>query len=190
MSLDFVTTLFIAMGLAMDAFAVSVASGFAIKHLKIRHAFRIALFFGGFQALMPVMGWLAGIQVRSYIAGSDHWIALGLLSFIGLRMIWESRKLPEKKKTADPLCWPVLFMLSVATSIDALAVGITFAILETTILTPVLVIGAVTFLLSFAGVMIGDRFGHLFEKKIEIIGGIILIAIGVKIFVEHIIKGI
>lgn len=187
--MDFVTALFIAVGLAMDAFAVSVASGFIISRLRIRHALRIAFFFGGFQALMPVAGWLAGLQVRAYIAGIDHWVALALLTIIGVRMIRESRRCGLECRKADPLKWPVLLMLSVATSIDALAVGITFALLETDIWMPVLIIGGVTFLFSFIGVILGDRFGHVFEKKIEMIGGFILIAIGIKIVIEHLITG-
>jgi putative Mn2+ efflux pump MntP len=175
----------IALGLAMDAFAVSVASGFTIRRLHIRHAFRMALFFGAFQALMPVVGWLAGLSLRDWIASIDHWIAFGLLGFIGIKMIVESARLDPDGKKSDPMKLMVLLMLSVATSIDALAVGLTFAILQVSILLPVLVIGIITFVLSFAGVYIGDRFGHFFEKKIEIIGGIILIGIGTKILIEH-----
>lgn len=178
--------LFIAVGLAMDAFAVSIASGLAIKQLKIRHALRIGLFFGLFQALMPVVGWLAGLSLRSLIENIDHWIAFGLLSFIGCRMIRESFRMEQdKEKLHDPLNVYVLLTLSVATSIDALAAGVSFAFLNISIAAPVIMIGIVTFLFSCAGVYIGDRAGHFFERKIEILGGIILICIGIIILVKH-----
>jgi putative Mn2+ efflux pump MntP len=175
----------IAIGLAMDAFAVSVSSGLAIRELKLRHALKIALFFGLFQAVMPVLGWLGGVSVRELIAHVDHWIAFGLLTFIGVKMIWESFRLEPEEDRRDPLGMGWLLTLSVATSIDALAVGITFALIDVTIVAPVIIIGAVTFVLSFAGVIIGDRVGHLFESRIEIAGGLVLIGIGVKILLEH-----
>ena len=174
----------IAIGLAMDAFAVSISSGALIKNLRYRNALQIAFFFGAFQALMPVAGWWGGLRVREYITEMDHWIAFGLLGFIGCKMISESFQL-EKEEPWNPLHVPILFFLSVATSIDALAVGITFAFLDISIVPPVLVIGAVTFLFSFAGVFLGNRFGHLFEGKIEIVGGLVLIGIGFKILMEH-----
>jgi putative Mn2+ efflux pump MntP len=175
----------IAVGLSMDAFAVSVASGFAIRQLRIRHAFRIAFFFGLFQAVMPIIGWLAGLSLREWIVQIDHWIAFGLLSFIGIKMIVESgRMVPDKKKT-DPLNPVALLVLSVATSIDALAVGLTFALLQVSIFIPILAIGFITFCLSFAGVYIGNHFGHFFERKIEIVGGVILIGTGIRILIEH-----
>ena len=174
-----------AFGLAMDAFAVSVASGFTIKRLHLRHAVVIALSFGLFQAIMPVLGWLAGIGIRELIQHIDHWLAFGLLSFIGIKMIYESTKLEAIEHRKDPLAFPVLIVLSIATSIDALAVGLTFAFLKIAIAGPVIIIGSITFILSLLGVYIGDKFGHFFENKIEAIGGIILILIGLRILISH-----
>lgn len=183
--MDLITVVIIALGLAMDAFAVSVASGFTIKRLKLRHAVRIALFFGVFQALMPLIGWLAGLGLREFISQWDHWIAFGLLASIGAKMIYESFKLDSDKKKIDPLALGVLLLLAIATSIDALAVGITFAFLDVQIAWPVAIIGLITFATSFVGVYLGDRFGHIFESKIELVGGLVLIAIGMKILLEH-----
>lgn len=183
--MSLITIIFVALGLAMDAFAVSVASGFAVKDLKLQNALKIAFSFGLFQALMPIIGWLAGFSLRDFLSGIDHWIAFGLLSLIGLRMIYESMRLEAKEKEINPLNNYVLFLLSIATSIDALAVGLSFAFLKIVIVTPVIIIGVVTFLLSLIGVMIGNRLGHFFEKKIEIVGGLILIGIGLKILIEH-----
>ena len=185
--MDIITIIAIAFGLAMDAFAVSITSGITIKRLEINHALRIALFFGLFQAIMPIVGWLAGLSLRGFIAEIDHWIAFGLLSFIGCKMIYESITVQSNEKQINPLNIYVLLMLSVATSIDALAVGVSFAFLKISILTPVIVIGTITFLLSFFGVFVGNRIGHFFENKIEIAGGLILIGIGAKILLEHLI---
>lgn len=175
----------VALGLAADAFAVSVASGVTIRQLRIGHALKIAAFFGSFQAIMPLVGWLAGLSLAYLISGLDHWIAFGLLAFIGSKMVYESVRMGSRERTPDPLNVYVLLMLSVATSIDALAVGISFAFLSVTIITPVIVIGAVTFGLSFLGVYVGDRLGHFFERRIETVGGLILIGIGAKILIEH-----
>jgi len=183
--MDLIIILFIAIGLAMDAFAVSITSGIRIRNLRIKHAFKIAIFFGSFQAFMPVIGWLAGLSLRDFISEIDHWIAFGLLSLIGCKMIYESITIDPSEKKLDPLNVYVLLILAIATSIDALAVGVSFAFLKVLIATPIIVIGIVTFLLSFIGVFIGNKLGHFFEKKIEIIGGLILIGIGVKILVEH-----
>ena len=169
----------------MDTFAISIASGFTIKRLRVGHALRIALFFGAFQAIMPLIGWLVGLSLRDLISEFDHWIAFILLAVIGLKMIYESFKLQSDKKQFDPLQIDVLLMLSLATSIDALAVGVTFAFLKIAIISPVLIIGLITFGTSFVGVFIGERFGHIFESKLELIAGLILIAIGLKILLEH-----
>jgi len=182
-----ITIVFIALGLAMDALAVSIASGTAIRHLTANGALKIAVFFGSFQAIMPLIGWSAGLGLINLISGVDHWIAFAILSFIGCKMIYESRKIELKERKTNPLNTSVLLILSVATSIDALAVGVSFAFLKVFIVTPIIVIGIVTFLLSFIGVFAGDRYGHLFENKIEIIGGITLIGIGIKILLEHLI---
>jgi len=183
-----ITIVFIAIGLAMDAFAVSITSGATIKHLKINNALRIALFFGLFQAIMPLIGWSAGISFTNLISDIDHWIAFGLLSFIGCKMIYESTRGGSKKKETNPMNTYILFILSVATSIDALAVGLSFAFLKILIVMPIIIIGTVTFLLSFIGVFIGNKTGHLFENRAELIGGIILIFIGLKILIEHLVQ--
>lgn len=173
----------------MDAFAVAVTSGFILKKMKFYHAFKIALFFGGFQAIMPVLGWLAGLTVKDYIQAFDHWIAFGLLLFIGGKMIYESFKIKEEEeKECDPTRFGNLLLLAIATSIDALAVGITFAFLKISILSPVIIIGCVTFILSLTGVYVGNRVGHFFENKLELFGGLVLIGIGVKILIEHLLQ--
>lgn len=185
--MDGIVTVCIAFGLAMDAFAVSIASGITIKHLKIRNALTIATWFGSFQAFMPLIGWLAGLSLRTFISGVDHWIAFGLLNGIGLKMIYESCKVESIERQMNPLNVFVLLVLSVATSIDALAVGLSLSFLKIAIAVPAIVIGTVTFLLTLLGVFVGNRFGHFFEKKIEILGGLILIGIGIKILIEHLI---
>ena len=182
--MNFLTVFIIAIGLAMDAFAVSIASGISLKKCCISNAARIALSFGLFQALMPILGWIAGQTLRSSISHVDHWIAFGLLAFIGGKMIYESRQIDSCKRT-DPLQPGTLLLLSIATSIDALAVGFSLAILNVHLFLPVLVIGIVTFVLSFIGVYLGDRIGHICEKQVELIGGLVLIGIGVKILIEH-----
>jgi manganese efflux pump family protein len=138
----------IAFALAMDAFAVSIASGLAIKQLRLKHALTMATWFGIFQAVMPVLGWLGGSSLNKYLAGVDHWIAFGLLAFIGIKMIYEAFKIESVEEKTNPLDIVVLFVLSLATSIDAFAVGLTLAMLKLEILKPVLVIGAVTFVVS------------------------------------------
>jgi putative Mn2+ efflux pump MntP len=179
------TVTLIAVGLSMDCFAVSISSGFVIKNLRLNHALLIAFFFGFFQSLMPLTGWFAGLSVIHLISTLDHWVAFGLLSFIGGKMIFESFELDEEKKWMNQMKLSVLLLLSVATSIDALAVGFSFAVLKIHIIVPIIIIGIVAFLFSFAGVYIGDKFGHFFERKIEFAGGLILIGIGIKILIEH-----
>jgi len=183
--MDIVTIVVIAVALAMDAFAVSIASGAAYKQLQVRHTLRIALFFGGFQAFMPLIGALAGLSFREYIADYDHWIAFVILAAVGGKMIYESFKITEAEKNYSPSNILVLLALSVATSIDALAIGITLSLVAGSIVTAVIVIGLVTFLLSYIGVILGKKFGHIFENKIEAVGGLVLIALGVKILLEH-----
>lgn len=175
----------IALGLAMDAFAVSVTSGLTIRNLGVGHAIKIGLFFGAFQAGMPVVGWLAGLSLKGFVADLAHWAAFGILAFIGAKMVYEAMIIEKAERRADALNIFVLVGLSVATSIDALAVGVTFAFLNTVIFMPVVVIGLVTFFMSYSGVCIGKTFGNFSEKKIEVLGGVILIAIGVKILIEH-----
>lgn len=180
-----ITTIFIALGLAADAFAVSITRGISIKCLKPRQALVIALFFGAFQAGMPVLGWFFGSALIDLIRAFDHWVAFGLLGLIGGKMIYEAVSHKADEQVCVELSLTLLLMLSVATSIDALAVGVTFACLNTPILQPIIIIGVVTFLLSVVGVYLGNLCGNRFEHKIEIIGGIILIAIGSKILLEH-----
>jgi len=177
----------IALGLSMDAFAVSISSGLAIKNLKINNAFIIAASFGLFQAVMPLLGWIAGLSLRYLITEIDHWVAFILLSFIGCKMIYESFRLDPSRKKIDPTNLYVLLILSIATSIDALVVGISFAFIKIFIITTIIIIGTVTFLLSFVGVYVGNRFGNFSEKKIEALGGLILIGIGIKILFDHLI---
>jgi manganese efflux pump family protein len=181
----FLTIVAVAIALSMDAFAVSIVTGSVYRQLRVAHALRMALFFGGFQAIMPLIGLLLGRGLRAYISAYDHWIAFALLGFVGGKMIYESFALKSTEKSLDPADMAVLLTLSVATSIDALAVGITLSLLSGSIILTAVFIGFVTFCLSYAGVSIGKRFGHFFESKIEIIGGLILIGIGVKILIEH-----
>lgn len=183
--MNHLTIIVIALGLAMDAFAVSIASGVSLKCFKANLAFRVALFFGGFQAIMPLIGWLAGSSFSQHIEAYDHWIAFGMLSVIGGKMIYESTVIAEVESKCDPQNLLILFGLAIATSIDALAVGLSFSMLNVSIIEPVLVIGVITFVLSFVGVYLGDKFGSFFENKMEIIGGIILILIGTKILLQH-----
>jgi len=183
--MNLLTIIFIAFALSLDAFAVSIASGVAIKRLRIEHALTIALWFGLFQALMPLIGWSGGIKLRDYLSGADHWVVFGLLMVIGIKMIWEAFKIDPIEKTFNPLDIRILFTLSLATSLDALATGVSFALLGIPVITPVIIIGTVTFLTSFAGVWIGDKSGNLFGKKMEMAAGIILIAIGIRVLISH-----
>lgn len=182
-----VELLLIAVGLSADAFAVSVCKGLGMKHLNLRQAFVIALFFGVFQAGMPLVGWALGTQFERYITPVDHWIAFGLLALIGGKMLWETFR--DGSEISCPidgkLDIPELVMLSFATSIDALAVGITFAFLQVSIVSSVVVIGLTTLVLSFVGVTVGNRFGARYQKPATIIGGVVLILIGTKILLEH-----
>lgn len=184
--MDSFTTVLLALGLSADAFAVSLSSGLTIRHMKVNKALKIALFFGGFQALMPLIGWIAGLSFRSLMAAVDHWIAFALLSFIGGRMIYEALQ-PEEMgdKKFNPLDIYTLISLSLATSLDALAVGLGFSVLKTSIIAAVATIGLITFFLCFAGVFIGHKFGDLFQKQVEVLGGGVLIIIGSKILLEH-----
>ena len=187
--MNLLTIFLIALALSMDAFAVSIASGIAIKRLRLGHALTIALWFGIFQAIMPLIGWLGGINLCDLLSSVDHWVVFGLLTLIGVKMIWEAFKIEPIEKTSNPLDIRILFALSLVTSIDALATGVSFALLGIPVVMPVIIIGAVTFLTSFAGVWIGDRSGRFFGKKIEILAGIILIGIGIKVLISHLAAG-
>ena len=198
---NFITVFLMAVGLSMDAFAISVSNGLAMKVIRARHAFRIAFAFGFAQLVMPVLGWLTGKGLQQYISSFDHWVAFVLLSVVGGKMIYEAafiKKLESRldetsRSTVGSAPCPalrsahVLVVLAVATSIDALAVGITLPTLNVGIWTPSCIIGIVTFALCFTGVYIGKTVGHFFESGIEIIGGIVLVGIGVKILADHLI---
>jgi putative Mn2+ efflux pump MntP len=177
--------LLLAFGLAMDALAVSIASGFMVKQPRIRQALKMGLAFGFFQMLMPLVGWFAGVGFRDIITAYDHWIAFALLLCIGTKMMVEGVRCGDGEIRSNPFDFVPLMVLSVATSIDALAAGISFAFLAIVITAPVLVIGFVTFSLSAAGVMLGKKFGHFLENKVRILGGLVLIVIGLKILWDH-----
>lgn len=178
----------IAVGLSMDAFAVSICKGLGMKRLDVKQAAIIAVFFGGFQGLMPVIGWALGTGFQSYITPVDHWIAFALLAFIGAKMLFDAfhdDEADSQEKSSDRLAIKEVLLLATATSIDALAVGITFAFLQVDIVVAVLLIGVITFGLSFIGVAVGHQFGARFEKPASIVGGVVLILIGLKILLEH-----
>ena len=179
----------IGVGLSMDAFAVAICKGLNMHRLDQAQTLVIALFFGGFQALMPFLGWLLGRQFEAYITSFDHWIAFALLTFIGGRMIWEvvrkKEDAPNSASGGQKLDIKELLILAIATSIDALAVGISFAFLQVRIVAAITLIGCTPFVLSAAGVCVGHKFGAKDEDKATLAGGIILILIGVKILLEH-----
>lgn len=176
--------IFISASLAMDAFAVSICKGLSMKKLDWKKAFIIALYFGAFQGLMPVIGYFLGATFSDLVTSIDHWIAFALLSIIGGNMIKESFD-DEEDKRNDNVDFKTMIVLAIATSIDALAVGITFAFLKTNIVLSVVLIGIITFVISLLGVNIGNKFGDKFQNKAELSGGIILILIGLKILLEH-----
>ena len=175
----------IAFGLAMDAFAVSIASSVLLVNVTPRQAFRLSFHFGLFQFMMPVIGWLAGSTFARWVMAFDHWIAFGLLLLIGGRMIHEALTRREEETRRDPSRWPDLVILSVATSIDALAVGVSFAMLDVTIWVPCVVIGLVAAAMSLVGLRIGSRLGTRFGRRMEILGGVVLIGIGARILLQH-----
>ena len=181
--------LLLGVGLAMDAFAVSICKGLAMRKVNKKQAVIIALFFGGFQAIMPVIGWLLCKGFQTYIEAFDHWIAFALLAFIGVKMIietlWEKEDDVVIEEMDPPLDMKEMLMLAIATSIDALAVGISLAALDRPIVESAAIIGVVTFVISIIGVYIGNFFGNRYKKRAELTGGIILVLIGVKILCEH-----
>lgn len=183
-----VELLLIAVGLSMDAFAVSICKGLGMKKVNMKVAAVLALFFGGFQGLMPLIGWALGSQFLWLIAPIDHWIAFGLLAVIGGKMLWEALHDEEGEddgKPADRIDLGEFFILAIATSIDALAVGISFAALSVDIVPSVLLIGIVTFAFSIGGVFVGNYFGSRYQKPATITGGVVLILIGLKVLLEH-----
>lgn len=188
--MGFVELALIGVGLSMDAFAVSICKGLSMRKVDKKYMFVLALFFGGFQALMPALGWLLGSQFQQYITAIDHWIAFILLVLIGGKMILDVIKEKGENEEVCPddsvhINLKEFFLLAVATSIDALAVGITFAFLQVKLISSVTIIGCITFCFTIAGVLIGNVFGAKFKDKATVLGGIILIAIGVKILLEH-----
>lgn len=181
--MSFIELFLIAVGLSMDAFAVSVCKGLSVKRLSPKHALLVGIYFGGFQFLMPVIGYLLGFRFEHIITNIDHWIAFVLLAFIGGNMIKES--FGKSEELNDDFSFKTMLMMAVATSIDALAVGITFAFLSVRILPAAGLIGITTFIISGAGIYIGNVFGAKYKSKAELAGGVILILIGVKILLEH-----
>lgn len=182
--MDTLTLFGIALALAMDAFAVALGAGVTLQRLTGRHIFRLSFHFGLFQALMPVIGWLAGLTLVQWISAWDHWIAFALLSFVGSRMIREAFH-EEKPVGTDPTRGLTMVLLSIATSIDALAVGFSLSLLGVSIWLPAVVIGLVAGALTVAGMLLGDRIGRRWGSRVEIFGGLVLILIGVKILWEH-----
>lgn len=179
----------LAVGLSMDAFAVSICKGLSVRKLRPKHMVICGLYFGGFQALMPLLGWLLGIRFQSLITNVDHWIAFILLTVIGANMLRESRSRDADEAPNDSFDFKTMLPLAVATSIDALAVGVTFAFLDVSIVPAISFIGVITFICSAAGVKIGNVFGLRYKSKAELLGGVVLIAIGLKILIEHLFFG-
>jgi len=190
--MEIVTLFLLALGLSFDSFAVSVSSGLMLPAIRFYKACIIAFSLAFFQAVMPLLGWFAGVTIRDYLVNFDHWIAFGLLSALGIKMIFESLKPEERRNGFNPLDPVVLLTMSLATSIDALIVGVSFAFIETpdtplwlAILLPVIIIGGITFLMSMLGILFGKKAGSKLGKRMEMLGGIILIGIGFKILLEH-----
>lgn len=182
--MNFIALIFTSFALSMDAFAVSITKGMTIKNLKKSTALKMALAFGVFQGAMPLLGWALGISFESYIKSIDHWIAFILLAGIGINMIKEAFS-KDSENCNDNVDAKTMIILAIATSIDALAVGITFACLRAHILLPIISIGIITFILSVMGVKIGNKFGDKYKAKAELAGGLILILLGIKIVLEH-----
>lgn len=186
--MDLITLLILAIGLSMDSFAVSISCGLAEQRVSFKHAVKIALAFATFQAFLPVIGWFVGTGIKGYVEGVDHWIAFGLLAYLGGKMIFEGITMPADKKESNIYSFRHIMTLSIATSIDALVVGFSFAMAETgKIFGGAVIIGGVTFFFSMLGIRIGKNFGGRFGSRVEILGGLILIGIGTKILLEHLI---
>ncbi|HLN74430.1 MAG: manganese efflux pump MntP family protein [Methylococcaceae bacterium] len=183
--MEILMVILLAIGLSFDSFAVSVCSGLNLPHIRFFQASKIALSLAFFQAMMPLIGWLIGNSIKEFIEPVDHWIAFGLLGLIGGKMIFESILGTEEKEIKNPLLWKVILTLSLATSIDALAVGFSFATLLDKIFLVVFIIGFVTFVASMLGILLGKKTGPRINQYAEILGGVILILIGTKILVEH-----
>ncbi|MCU0371512.1 MAG: manganese efflux pump MntP family protein [Bacteroidales bacterium] len=180
-----ITLLLIAVGLSFDTFAVSVSTGLTVSRIRFRTAVRVACILAFFQAVMPLIGWIAGELVAERIARFDHWIAFGLLFILGAKMIYESFREEDMNSNTDPLRFGSLVMMAIATSIDALVVGVSFAFVDQNIYWSIAVIGCITFLVAMLGMLFGKMVGGRLGKRMEIVGGLILIGIGIKILVEH-----
>jgi putative Mn2+ efflux pump MntP len=183
--MDLLSILLVAIGLSMDCVAVAIASGLTIGKVKPKDAIKMGAFFGGFQGGMPILGWLLGFTLITLISGFDHWVAFGLLAFIGGKMIYESVKGEGRDSSGNPLGLQTLLVLALATSIDALAVGLSFSLLEVLILVPAAIIAGVCFCLSTMAVLASGRLGARFGNGVKILGGSILIIIGLRILIEH-----
>ena len=183
--MDYPIAIFIAIGLAMDCLAVSISCGLTLKDFNKLDALRLGIFFGGFQSGMALLGWIGGIGLAEFIKSIDHWIAFVLLLLIGCKMIYEAIRGDDDEKNFNVRNLKVLIILSIATSIDALAIGVTFALLNFSIVFPIIIIGIISFLFAILGSYLGDKLGHLIGRRIEIVGGTILISIGLKIIIEH-----
>ena len=185
--MDFVTVLLIALGLAMDAFAVALGVGTTRKDVWFRPGFRLSFHFGLFQFMMPIIGWAVGETIVRFIANWDHWIAFGLLANVGGKMVKESFEEGESHNGSDPTRKWTLVMLAVATSIDALAVGLSLAMVQVQILYPSIVIGIVAAVMTALGLALGKRLGTKFGKRMELVGGLVLIGIGLRVLISHIV---
>jgi manganese efflux pump family protein len=181
----YLTLFLIAIGLNFDSFAVSITTGLVVNHIRFWQATKIAVVLAFFQALMPLLGWLIGSEVKGLISDYDHWVAFGLLSIIGIKMIYEGLKKEEERKDFNPFKPLVLIGMAVATSIDALIVGVSFAFITVNIFISIGVIGFLTYVVAMLGMLFGKKAGKWFGKKMEIAGGLILIGMGVKILLEH-----
>jgi manganese efflux pump family protein len=183
--MELITIFLIAIGLSFDTFAVSITTGVVVNHIQFWKACRIAFTLAVFQGLMPVLGWIIGMQIESVMKDYDHWIAFGLLFIIGSRMIYESLKPEDERKEFNPFNLLFLLGIAISTSIDALVVGVTFAFIDINILLSIFIIGSVTFIVAMLGMLFGKKASRWFGKKMEIVGGVMLILIGLKILLEH-----
>jgi manganese efflux pump family protein len=183
--MEIITIILVAIGLSMDAVAVAVSYGLTRKSMNFSDATTLAAWFGGFQALMPLLGWFVGSSLKELITSVDHWIAFFLLAIIGGRMMYDSFFGKGKDIHANSLNISTLLLLSIATSIDALVVGITLGIINVPVIKPIIIIGCITFFLSHIGVLVGKKLGRFFAREVGVVGGLILIAIGTKILLEH-----
>jgi putative Mn2+ efflux pump MntP len=186
--MELLTLIFIALGLCFDSFAVSVSCGISRTQIRFFPATRIAFSMAFFQGLMPLLGWIIGIKLSGLVHEADHWIAFGLLSLLGIKMIAESIQSKDKPLDFNPLELKILLTMSLATSIDALVVGVSFGTLKADIWLAIAIIGGMTFVVSMLGILFGKKTGSRFGKKMEIVGGLILIAIGIKILLEHLLN--